>query len=582
MIGTFKYNIRKLNVFVVAARRLTFEMAAYQIKRAVRNYTVPLVPSLYYRYICRVASKLPAIEMCADGEHTLMDYVIRYYESVNDARTLDEVASGSFTFFGVTHRFGSLSEVDWHHQVQEETNFHLWRQKLNHLGFIGAMLGQGKKYHKSIEALLDSFGCYADFSNRGYFTSVWFTYSASHRVLALLSGLYSSHKRGPISDTLFSKLEKRIRFDVAFVIANIEHELKNNHVERNLAALCLYFSCVSKVPDGLQKKIDFCVFRYLNENILADGMMIERSAMYQGLTVLSLRIFMESDFLERRTRAFAGSLYHRALKAWWVLTHPDGEISLFNDSWYGEVPRTALVEKEVSLLPLEVLSSAGYARIRKGHIFLIFDAGAIGPEWNPGHGHSDFLAVEIDVAGSRFIVDPGTSEYSHGPQRQRQRAANQHNGPSIKGRDFVEYMDCFKVGKYVDASLSSISSGASGFKLTGALDLVGASINRSIEVHDNQIILADEWQLNSGDGVVRLLIDGSWGIAGYTSTDTVIFQKGMERVRLVVDTGCIESIDVDRWSCQYLRHRPATRIDLLPVNGKGNAQVLKWRLDVEK
>ena len=54
------------------------------------------------------------------------------------------------------------------------------------------------------------------------------------------------------------------------------------------------------------------------------------------------------------------------------MTHPDGEISLFNDSWCGEVPTIKNFIFEIpTLSKLEVLDQAGYARLQNRQDFCI-------------------------------------------------------------------------------------------------------------------------------------------------------------------------------------------------------------------
>ena len=49
-------------------------------------------------------------------------------------------------FSGMDH-FGSIQAIDWHHTIHGEKDFHLWRMKLAHLGFICPMLINGTAAH---------------------------------------------------------------------------------------------------------------------------------------------------------------------------------------------------------------------------------------------------------------------------------------------------------------------------------------------------------------------------------------------------------------------------------------------------
>ena len=61
------------------------------------------------------------------------------------------------------------------------------------------------------------------------------------------------------------------------------------------------------------------------------------------------------------------------------MSHPDGEIALFNDSWCGEVPSPVRILRARPLRQCELLPDAGYVRLDYGPYFALFDAGPIGP-----------------------------------------------------------------------------------------------------------------------------------------------------------------------------------------------------------
>ena len=159
----------------------------------------------------------------------------------------------------------------------------------------------------------------------------------------------------------------------------------------------------------MARMLDREVRGIVTATVLPDGVQVERSAMYQGLSVMALRIFAATPFLARETRDLVAARTERASLAWAALSHPDGEIALFNDSWFSETPPAASALVAPAAEGRTILPNGGYARLAQGDDVLIFDAGPIGPAWNPGHGHADFLAVELSMGGKRFLVDPGTS-----------------------------------------------------------------------------------------------------------------------------------------------------------------------------
>lgn len=78
---------------------------------------------------------------------------------------------------------------------------------------------------------------------------------------------------------------------------------------------------------------------------------------------------------------------------------------------------------------------------------MIIDAGAIGPDYQPGHAHADTLSFELSSGPQRIIVDSGTSCYGTGPERLRQRGTAAHNTVSIDGLNSSEVWSGFRVAR---------------------------------------------------------------------------------------------------------------------------------------
>jgi uncharacterized heparinase superfamily protein len=140
-----------------------------------------------------------------------------------------------------------------------------------------------------------------------------------------------------------------------------------------------------------------------------------------------------------------------------AMTHPDGEIALFNDAAFGIAPNlAALVAYAVALdigapasitAPLTVLPDSGYLRVQRGDAVLIADVGEIGPDYLPGHAHADTLAFELSVFGQRVVVNSGISEYGLGAERLRQRGTAAHSTVQIDGADSSEVWSGFRVAR---------------------------------------------------------------------------------------------------------------------------------------
>ena len=87
------------------------------------------------------------------------------------------------------------------------------------------------------------------------------------------------------------------------------------------------------------------------------------------------------------------------------MSHPDGDVSFFNDSSKGIAPKISFLLEYASTLgiapsqkidteALLTLKNSGYSRISIGESVLLFDHANIGPDYLPGHSHADNLSVE--------------------------------------------------------------------------------------------------------------------------------------------------------------------------------------------
>ena len=94
------------------------------------------------------------------------------------------------------------------------------------------------------------------------------------------------------------------------------------------------------------------------------------------------------------------------------------------------------------------LVDSGYygARTSDGH-YVVCDAGPIGPDYQPGHGHADLLSFELSLRGARVVVDSGVSTYEAGAMRDYCRSTRAHNTVEIEGQNQVEVWAAFRVGR---------------------------------------------------------------------------------------------------------------------------------------
>jgi hypothetical protein len=495
----------------------------------------------------------------------LATFVGAFYRHTEERMT--SAAHGEFTFLGRTVDFGAIGSIDWSYRLPEESDCFLWRMKLAQLDVLHSLVVSGISTHQDTAvALIDSFANSRSFRSPDAFSTVWSPYDTSHRLLAILSALAISASESGVPEELAARLRALARLDAGFLWRNVEHEMRNNHTERNLAALCFYYLAAGSISSRHANILDREVARIIRLTVLPDGMQAERSAMYQGLTVMSLRIFAACPFLSDTTRTRARDCADAAARAWLFLTHGDGEIALFNDSWVGEVPRPATVLDLQSTRPALSLPKAGYCRLSSGGVDAIMDAGEIGPKWNPAHGHPDFLSLEVDAYGRRFIVDPGTSQYSTGPKRDYERSWANHNGPHYAGVELLEYVGRFKVGRLTRATplsaqaLSRLTFDAIGGHITTP---TGSCMRIVCAAPKGGLLVIDRWSSMDHKGVTNILVPGEWKISRQSHT-RLLAQTGHAQVALTMFGGHIDLLQPKTWSCRYFESQPAVSVRLQP------------------
>ena len=280
----------------------------------------------------------------------------------------------------------------------------------------------------------------------------WDPYPISLRVVNWIKWLLADNH--PNADILNS-----LAVQLRFLASRLEFHLLGNHLLANAKALIfggLFF-------EGIEAENWYCLGtkimkEQLDEQILADGAHFERSPMYHSLLMEDLLdLFnlhigygksVEATWLDKYSKMF---IWLRAM------THPDGEIAFFNDAATGVAPKLKDLKDYVfrlgmqsflqrSELPCRLIES-GYARIDNGDAVMISDVGSVGPDYLPGHAHAGTLSFELSLAGSRVLVNSGTSVYGIGKERLRQRGTAAHNTLRLDEYDSSEVWSGFRVAR---------------------------------------------------------------------------------------------------------------------------------------
>jgi uncharacterized heparinase superfamily protein len=318
----------------------------------------------------------------------------------------------------------------------------LWRFNLHYFGWLAALPHADQR-----RLVLDWIERYRPRRGR----SGWLPYPLSLRLRhwwrALLDGGSLATNREGILPSVEAQAD--------CLADTLEHHLRGNHLLESAITLKLVAASVrGPAVSRWARLADRVLDTELAEQFLLDGGHFERSPMYHALLTHGLldlvNLLPEADELRLRLVERLPALLHFLAG----LTHPDGEIALFNDAAFGIAPQPAALFEYAARLGLRVPAAAscsfpetGYHVWRRGGDLLVVDAGPIGPDYLSTHAHGDIFSFELSLDGRRVVVDGGTSTYAPGEERAWVRSTRAHNTVEIAGEDQCEFFGAFRVGR---------------------------------------------------------------------------------------------------------------------------------------
>lgn len=347
-----------------------------------------------------------------------------------------------------------------------------------------------------------------------------------------------------------------LRVQVLSLESRLERELLANHLLKNAKAL-IFAGTLLDTPESNRWRVlgQRLLREQLAEQILPDGGHIERSPMYHAwilddlLDIQHLFEFCPPD--EPECMAEVSQCVKDMSRYLSEIIHPDGEIPLFNDSQLDVTRPTAQILSEAGALAPDVLQNrtevnvlrdTGYATIRDSitQSFLIFDCGPLGPDYQPGHGHSDVLSYELTLHGRRVIVDTGVSSYERTPERHYERSTAAHNTIRVGGSEQAEIWGGFRVGRRPTVSPIDYGEVAGCQFVRGAhfgykhLNVVHS--RTIIRLNDNSWVFADTLR-GKGNHKIESFIHFHPAIQISQYTETQIDSPEMMLPRWVLDFG---------------------------------------------
>jgi heparinase II/III-like protein len=400
--------------------------------------------------------------------------------------SLPSFDKNTFTFLNLSHTF--VDGIDWNHAEYGK----LWTYNLTYFDFL-----QQKGLKKEVGLNLIHFFI----AQAGEIKDGLEPFPISLRGINWIKFLVQEKFIEPkIDDFLFAQYLR--------LMDNLEYHLLGNHLLEN--GFSLLFGAYYFQDEKLYDKAKLILTAELDEQVLEDGGHFELSPMYHQIMLFRvldcINLVQNNTFKEQELLPLLATKA-KAMLGWLnTMTFANGSIPLFNDSANKIAPTTVQLNeyalvlqcfqhiKDASVcLPLNV---SGYRKISKPQYEMIIDIGQIGPDYIPGHAHSDTFNFELHVASSSgtspFIVDTGLSTYETNARRTAERSTVAHNTVQLDGMEQSEVWGGFRVADRafviaVKETENHILAVHDGYK-----KCLGALHQRELVFSENSIKITDQ------------------------------------------------------------------------------------------
>lgn len=399
----------------------------------------------------------------------------------------ENILKGGFTFLN------DSATLNFPPKWEPDKNL-LWKFNLHYFHYL-FLLDESEK----IKLLHD----WIDKNPVGKGTS-WHPYVISLRLINWIREDFNDQK---IVDSIYQQS--------SYLYNNLENYHPANHYVENLKSL--FISGLNFYGSGDSNKwLNFAkkeLLKTLDYQILNDGAYFELTPAYHAKILEGvldiLNVYNEEDSFSDQLKEYAKKM----LLHLQAVTHPDGNLALFNDTTQEIVPKTEIIYDYFNRLGLNTnpqppspnpkflsFPSSGFYTYNSPKLYFITKAGKIGPDEIPAHAHADLFSYELSVNGEQFVVDTGVYEYTNGEKRDFSRSTKAHNTVTIDEVDQSQMWGGFRVGKRYEAENVTANEKNDRLSLSGEfkgyLKLVGDNLKHKREFtileNDDSIRIKDE------------------------------------------------------------------------------------------
>ena len=304
-----------------------------------------------------------------------------------------------------------------------------------------------------------------------------------------------------IDDTLYAQY--------TILMDNIEYHILGNHLLEN--GFSLLFGAYYFQDEKMYQKASYILQEELKEQILKDGAHFELSPMYHQIMLFRvldcINVVEHNDWKNQELLVLLSQKAEMMLGWLNEISFSNGKIPLFNDSANKIAPSTKKLNAYAQRLGIASkkisLSESGYRKKVYESYECIVDVGNIGPDYIPGHAHSDTFNFELYIHNKPIIVDTGLSTYESGERRTLERSTISHNTIEIDNLNQTEVWGGFRVArraKIIDLkeNKDNITATHDGYKKIGCLH------TREWKFSDEKIVISDTVLGNHGSATAYM------------------------------------------------------------------------------
>ncbi len=386
----------------------------------------------------------------------------------------------SFQFLNLTKSFEEA--IDWNFNGYGK----LWTYNLNYFDFLNQQEIDKKKALVVIEDYIAKDGSLRDgiepypISLRGI---NWIKFLAKNKIVS-------------------SKINQKLYQHYLRLNDNLEYHLLGNHLLEN--GYSMLFGAYYFENEKFYRIAYKILKEELEEQILEDGAHFELSPMYHQILLDRLldciNLIENNPWKEDDLYSFLNNKAKKMLGWLETITYSNGNIPMVNDCAYDIAPTTKQLLDYAQYLKISfdktILKESGYRKFLGKDYELFVDVGDIGPDYQPGHAHSDTFSFELYLKERPFIVDVGTSTYEKNEKRQKERQTFSHNTIMVNKKDQSQVWDGFRVAKrarivYLKESVDALSAAHDGYKSIGVLHERSFCATKNIVIHDKVLSKSD-------------------------------------------------------------------------------------------